>query len=403
MRGINLKTGAFVALLAFLATFFASRLRVLSLSYFNAPMRMPQHANFTSFQIKFTDQIRSCEDVVLVEEQKIAILACDPGRETWNTVMGVFDDNAKPAPNAELYAYKYGDLSLSDSQSLVRIKLVGFDSELRTLGLDFHEPSSTLFVTNHARHGSHIEQFHLDLETLTAAHMRSLSHPLIRVPNSIIALSESEFFFTNQHYFTARESSSLLWAFETYSALPIASIVHARISGDDGTLDAAVVTHQAYPNGIALLNKTILAVASSNKRLVYLYAISPGNAQSHPSLSLRSSIWLPFLPDNLAVSKSDGALLTAGHPHLPSLNKFAHSRHVCNNPNLFTEEGKDERQMCANMSAASWASEWTPDRGLEHIYAGWEYPSSASVVRDREASLGFVTGLYARGVMIWRD
>lgn len=48
---------------------------------------MPRYANFSSYEVKFADQIRNCEDAVLVEARGIALLACDPGRETWNTVM----------------------------------------------------------------------------------------------------------------------------------------------------------------------------------------------------------------------------------------------------------------------------------------------------------------------------
>ncbi|KAH6646168.1 putative paraoxonase [Truncatella angustata] len=364
---------------------------------------MARHANFTSYEVKFTDQIRNCEDVLLVETLGLALLACDPGRETWNTVMGYFVDSDEPDPNAELYAYKYIDNSLPDSHSLVRIKIIGFDSELRTLGLEFHEPTSTLFVTNHQRLGSRIEKFHLDLDTLTAIHVRSLSHPLIRSPNSITALSESELFVTNQHHFTARDHPRLLWMFETYVAPPIASVVHVRVL-EDGTLDAAVVARQSYPNGIALLNDTTLAVAATNKRTVHLYGVSTGDTQStHPTLKLQETIWLPFLPDNLAVSKSDGALLIAGHPHLPSLNKFARSRQACNRPELLAEGGPKVQEMCATLSAASWASEWTPETGVKHIYAGWEYPSSASVVRDRARGVGIVAGLYAKGLFVWRD
>ncbi|KAI1381968.1 putative paraoxonase [Hypoxylon crocopeplum] len=404
MVGISIRTNFLVVLLAPLTAFLVGRLRVLSLTYFNALGRMPSHANFTSYEVKFTDRIRNCEDVLLVEARSLALLACDLGRDSWNTVMGHFVDSAEPDPNAELYAYKYTDQSLPDTQSLVRIKVVGFDSELRTLGLEFHEPSSTLFLTNHPRQGPRIEQFHLDLDTLTATHLRSLSHPLIRVPNAIAAVSESEFFVTNQHHFTAREHPRLLWAPETYIAPPIASVVHVRIL-ENGTLDAAVVARQAYPNGIALFSDTTLAVASSNKRLVYLYSISSGAGvtQTHPSLKLASSIWLPFMPDNLAVSKNDGALLIAGHPHLPSLNKFASSRRVCYRPEVLAESEPEAQQMCATTGAASWASEWTPEGGVEHIYAGWEYPTSATVVRDREKGVGIVMGLYAKGLLVWRD
>lgn len=76
-----------MVLLAPLAALLAARVRVLSLAYFNASVRMPRHANFGSHEIKFADQIRNCEDAVLVETRGIALLACDPGRETWNTVM----------------------------------------------------------------------------------------------------------------------------------------------------------------------------------------------------------------------------------------------------------------------------------------------------------------------------
>ncbi|GAW24052.1 hypothetical protein ANO14919_136310 [Xylariales sp. No.14919] len=403
MAGISIRLSALVALLAPLAVFLAGRVRVLSLAYFNAPGRMPNYANFTSSEIKFTEQIRSCEDVLLVEARGLALLACDPGRETWNTVMGFFVEGEAPHQNAELWAYNYTNPSLSDAQSLSPIKIVGLHTELRTVGFEFHEPSETLFVTNHGREGPRIEQFHLDLETLVATHTRTLSHPLLRAPNSIVALSGSEFFFTNQHHFTARESGRLLWALETYIALPIASVVHARVL-EDGTLDAAVVARQAYPNGIALLNDSTLAVAATSKRLVNLYTILPGEpGQTHGRLQLDTSIWLPFLPDNLAVSKADGALLIAGHPHLPSLNKFSRSRRVCHRPEAVAAGGEKARKMCDETSAASWASEWTPGDGLKHIYAGWEYPTSSSVVRDREKGVGIVSGLYSKGLLVWRD
>ncbi|KAL1877447.1 hypothetical protein Daus18300_002433 [Diaporthe australafricana] len=421
--GISIiKASSVVLLLAPLAALLAARVQVLSLAYFNAPVRMPKHANFTSYEIKFADQIRNCEDAVLVEARGLALLACDPGRETWNTVMvgysprnsflttyksyqrqGDFVDGAEPDPNAGLYAYNYGNVSLPDDEALKRIEVIGFDSELRTIGFEYHEPSSTLFVTNHGRQGSRIEQFHLDLEALTATHIATIAHRLINIPNSIAAVGDSEFYVTNQHYFTSREHP-LLWAVETYLAPPLASIVHVRIL-PNGTVDAAVVARQAYPNGIVLLNDTTLAVAATSQRTVNLYAVSQpaAQAQAHPTLKLESSFWLPFLPDNLAVSKSDGALLVAGHPHLPSLGKFARSRRICHRPDVLEEQGQEARDMCASVGAASWASEWTPEAGVEHIYAGWEYPTAASVVRDRERGVGILAGLYAKGLLVWRD
>ncbi|KAI1779825.1 hypothetical protein F4818DRAFT_437126 [Hypoxylon cercidicola] len=123
----------------------------------------------------------------------------------------------------------------------------------------------------------------------------------------------------------------LLSAFETCLAPPIASIVHARIL-EDSTL------------GIALLNNTTLTVAAMNKRLVNLYAI-PDTAQTSPSFKLESSIWLHFLPDNLSVSEGDGALLIAGHPHLP--NKFACFRRICHRPDVLAAGRQQGWKMCA--------------------------------------------------------
>ena len=55
--------------------------------YSNAPERLPSINEFKSYDIKFADQVRSCEDVLLLEDQGLAIASCDPGRERWNTVM----------------------------------------------------------------------------------------------------------------------------------------------------------------------------------------------------------------------------------------------------------------------------------------------------------------------------
>lgn len=55
--------------------------------YNNAPERFLDINNLQSPEVKFSDTIKSCEDVLLVESKGLAIVACDPGREVWNTVM----------------------------------------------------------------------------------------------------------------------------------------------------------------------------------------------------------------------------------------------------------------------------------------------------------------------------
>jgi arylesterase / paraoxonase len=63
------------------------RFQLLSLFYKNAPNRLPRIEAFKSHEIKFADRAKNCEDALLVESKGLAILSCDLGRDTWNTVM----------------------------------------------------------------------------------------------------------------------------------------------------------------------------------------------------------------------------------------------------------------------------------------------------------------------------
>lgn len=63
------------------------RINLIQTFYQNAPSRITKVNNIGKYEIKFEDRIRSCEDVLLIEEYHLAVLACDPGRERHNTVM----------------------------------------------------------------------------------------------------------------------------------------------------------------------------------------------------------------------------------------------------------------------------------------------------------------------------
>jgi arylesterase/paraoxonase len=56
----------------------------------NGPDKIEPIYTFKHHEIKFADQIRNCEDVILEEELGIAFLSCDPGRDRWNSVMVLF-------------------------------------------------------------------------------------------------------------------------------------------------------------------------------------------------------------------------------------------------------------------------------------------------------------------------
>lgn len=290
----------------------------------------------------------------------------------------------------------------------------------------YDEPSSTLFVASHRHDAPAVEMFKLDLAASTATHLRSIQHPLIHGPNSIVLINDHEFYVTNSNHFLIREHP-ILHKIEVNLGLPGGTIVHvdfAPILADPkAAVEANVVARVPFANGIELLNgSTVAAVASSAGAKVHFFTIdnappeteTPANetsSSSSSSSSKKTSVpkftraWelrVPFAPDNLSVSK-DGALVIAGHPHIPTLGKFAATRHVCNSADELAKADAEMRETCETLAAPSWVSRWTPDGGLETLYADVEYPSSATGLRDSERKVGVISGLYAKGIFVWRE
>ncbi|KAM0194825.1 hypothetical protein ACHAPI_006833 [Fusarium lateritium] len=376
-----------------LASFVYERLNLLKTFYLNTPARLVKLNNIGKYEIKFEDRVRSCEDVLLIEEHHLAILACDAGRERYNTVMGVFVGNV--TNNAELWAYDYEGVNEPDAQSLKKISVTGFPGadDFHTLGMAFDRETSNLFVTNHAQAGSRIELFKLDVSSLTASHIRTIQHPLVNGPNSIALINGHEFYVSNDHHITKKQSK-LLSNLETYLATPTGTVVHVSLKNPG--IHVKVVARVPFANGIEILNSSTVAVASSSRAAVYLF-----NTPDATTFKQSSKIHLPFLPDNL--SGSDGKLMIAGHGHMPALAKFTYARHVCNDPFEFERASAAAKEVCAKGDAVSWVSEWSESEGLKHLYVDTEYPSSSTAVKDAGRGVGIITGLYAKGILVWTD
>lgn len=267
----------------------------------------------------------------------------------------------------------------------------------------YDEATSTLFASNHAKAGARIEMFHLNLDKLLATHTGTIQHPLIHGPNSIALVNSKEFYVSNDHYFLAK-TSILLAKSETILGLPLGTVVHVKLSeGKDSSKveQAKVVARVAFANGVEILNSTTVAVASTSRSAVYLY-----EHHKDGSLTYKSSIRVPFLPDNLSLH--GGKLIIAGHPHLPSLSKFTFTRHICNDPKELVKASGDMKEYCkagesGQGQATSWVAEWTEKDGVKSLYAGTEYPTSATAARDAERGVGIISGLYAKGILVWRD
>ncbi|KAI1647118.1 calcium-dependent phosphotriesterase [Daldinia loculata] len=401
------KTAILVIVLAALSPSLYDLAQKLLLMYNNAPERFLDINNLQSPEVKFSDTIKSCEDVLLVESKGLAIVACDPGREVWNTVMGVFIPGS--IPNAEIYAYNYGNAGTSDSESLTRFEILGYEpgADFHTLGIAYDEETSTLFVTNHRKEGRTIELFKLDFGAFTARHFRTIQHPLFRSPNSIALLNSHEFLVTNDHHFLM-EHSRFLSTVETLLGLPLATVLHVDISPllEDPATPAKVnvVARLPFPNGIEIVNETTVAIASTTSTAVYFYTMTKPksiNATS-PILTYKSKVKFPFWVDNIQISEN-GTLFAAGHPHPPTLSKYAFSRHDCGSPEILAAADPSLQEYCRTAQAFSGVSKWTESGGVEHIYFSDEYPTSSTAVFDSKKKVGIITGLYANGILVWRE
>ncbi|KAJ5368283.1 paraoxonase [Penicillium cataractarum] len=307
--------------------------------------------------------------------------------------MGTSTENKSAVPAGALYLYRYNEHTYPNTHGLFQIKFSDFpeESKFHPLGIEYHESGSTLIVANHHFDGPRLEVFTLDIisNQPVARHLRTIIHPLITTPNSISAINAQEFFVSNDHFFKVQKNP-ILAKIETYGGLPLGNIVHMRL--DDSSVSGKVVSRVPYPNGIALLNESTLAVAATSSAHVRLYNIS-----SDKTLVLAETIKVPFMPDNVSADQK-GKLLISGHPHPPSLEGMVKRRTKC------LKDQPIDSSVCDAMKVPSWTMEWGPEEGIRTLYqTAGEFGSSSTAVRDNEYGLSLITGLYERGIIVARE
>lgn len=368
---------------------------MLTLLFSNNPNNLPELNKFSTSSVKFQNKLRNCEDGIIIDEDALAILSCDPGRDLWNTVMGTFHPDRDAIPNGKLWIYRYELPEESSKRALFPIEfdLSAYEGKFsfHPLGVEYHRESGTLVVCNHHIEGSRIEVFTLTINPngAVAKHTRSIIHPLLSTPNSVVPLNRDEFYVTNDHYFRRRYYPALAVT-ETYSGIPGGTVAYVNLAAEP--IEVKTVARGPFVNGVTLLNKSTVAVALSGAAEVRLYHRHEDN-----SLKQVDAIRLRFVPDNLSTDK-DGSLLIAGHPHPPSLDKTVHARTEC--------KGVDGvvPQECWTSTSPSWVERWTPARGLETLYVSSKgYGSSATAAKDAVRNVGIVTGLYENGILVWKE
>lgn len=262
--------------------------------------------------------------------------------------------------------------------------------DFHPLGIEFDAATSMLYIVNHSRYsGSVVEVFQISINDAVAKHVQTFTHPLIHTPNSIHSLGNGKLLITNDHYVGAAVSP-LLSKIETFSGVPGGSVVYTDIHSPH---DTKIVARVPFANGIAMLNSTTVAVASSSKSGVYFYTLNADH-----SLTFQRIIRTPAGADNISVD-SNGKLLIAGHPFVPGLMKVSKARAICD------LNGDEEERKACDCSAPSWVAEWSEEGGLKELYknSGEEFCSSSTAVRDVNRGVGIISGLYQRGVMVFKE
>ncbi len=314
-----------------------------------------------------------------------------------------------------------------------RITLEGYPEshDFHPLGLDIYpsQPNqlySNLFVVNHARYNSTVEQFTLSWhEPNHAKWVRTISGPELVAPNALALTSPTSFYLTHDHRFTRRLPGVLgktLPITESILALPLAWVTHVNltdtvvvdttISPSGPTQTQVVASRIPFPNGVAISpDGTKVAIASTTLGEILFYA----RDIITQALSLRARVQTPFAPDNIMYDER-GSLIVAGHPYFPALVAVAASRTGARAPSWVVSITPAPMTPNAGTGAGAETDAWDMDApvpaslkvprvpGYESrtLYQsdGSEFSSSSTGLRDSKTGVLYVVGLYQDGLMV---
>jgi hypothetical protein len=301
----------------------------------------------------------------------------------------------------------------------VQLVLKGYPDghDFHPLGLEIYPSyagnSSNLFVVNHARQRTYIEQFSLSpSEPTTAVWIRSLSHKYFIAPNSVALTSPTSFFVTNDHLMTRRlpfPFGNVLPVVETVLALPLGWLGHVAIDPSTGAIDHHFSAFGIpFANGVALSpNGSEVAVATTSLGQVYFYSRSP----TSNTLTYTHSVPLPFSTDNIMYD-DDGHLIAAGHPHFPSLLAVKENKTGALGPSWVVSlaprpqgSGPPPKKfdLKTPVSASSRVSA-SETHDLQTLFQsnGAGFGTSSTGLRDSTSGTIYVTGLYEDGLLVCR-
>ena len=384
--------------------------------------------------------INSCEDTTFWElhdetgkvAERPVIVGCDAGRKQWNTVMGPLQD---PSYRGTLWLYvpkKSNILGPSATPNKAhQITLVNYPegNDLHPLGLEIWPShagnSSNLYVVNHARDRTYIEQFLLDpSKPLEAVYVRSISSPYLVSPNALALTSPDSFYATNDHLFTRRLPSLLgkiLPAIETFLAIPLGYVNHVTLNPPASSSANAIaeITFAKpfipFPNGIGISSAgTEIAVVSTNTNQILFYERNPATTAFG---KFKYAADVPFSPDNVVYTMMDGKeiAIVGGHPNFPDLAATAANETGAEAQSwvvaIVPKDGADakpeykfdlEPPVSVNSKISKDSAQWTmktlfQSDGKEDVGG---FGGTTGADRDPETGALYIPGIYAKGGML---
>ncbi|KAG6816885.1 hypothetical protein H0H87_002005 [Tephrocybe sp. NHM501043] len=386
-------------------------------------------------RLKGGPELKYCEDATFWDHfdaqgklvNHALIISCDANRKNWNTVMGPLND---PDPIGSLWLYEPDEKlkkgkAIANPSKLKHIKLRRYpaDHDFHPLGVEVYPSyagnTSNVYVVNHARSRTVIEQFILSPSSPTVAtHVRTLASPYFHSANALALTSPNSFYVTNDHLFTRRLPfvGHVLPLLETVFALPFSFVSHVTLSSPTSS-DPPIATHKfsalfiPFANGVAISNDgTQVAIASTSIGEVYFYKRDP---KTNDLTRFIEKVPVPFTPDNIRYTHDGSALIVAGHPHFPTLSAVAKGKAETAPSwiiSINAKQDEEQGQLKASFdrdAPISALGKVPPVTGREVTTLfqsdGSGFSSSSTGLKDPVTGALYITGLYAEeGVIICR-
>jgi arylesterase/paraoxonase len=230
------------------------------------------------------------EDITIDQQKGVAFISADDRRDSTR--------------KGKIYVY---DLQ-AEKPVLVDLT-ANFREDFHPHGISLYkttEEKTLLFVVNHRRLPQKRHTIELfELVDVALVHLKTFENPdLLTAPNDIVAVSETQFYVSNDHYYPQK---GFYRAVEEYGQMPWAFVNYY-----DGKQFRKVAQNIAYANGINVSKDgKEVYVASCTGKAILVFERNKFSGD----LTKKKTIGLETTPDNLEVD-TEGNLWSGCHPQM---------------------------------------------------------------------------------------